>query len=82
MRTNSPWCFLHKDYGSYRTVYNNFRKWSQEGIITKIFEKFAPNPQEISQIQIDATYVKAHQHSAGAKKKGLWEKLSENQMED
>lgn len=61
LRTGSPWCALPKKYSSYHTVYNNFREWSQEGVIAKIFEKFAPNQQETSQIQIDATYVKAHQ---------------------
>lgn len=61
--TGSLWCALPK-------VYNNFRKWSQEGVTAKIFEKFVPNLQETNQIQIDATYVKIHQHSAGAKKSG------------
>ena len=28
-----------------------------------------PPYKEASQIQIDSTYIKAHQHSAGAKKK-------------
>lgn len=37
-----------KKYGSWHTIYNNFRKWSQEGIIEKIFEKFTPNLEEIT----------------------------------
>ena len=69
LRTGSPWCALPKEYGPWHTVYNNFRKWSQEGIIEKIFNYFCANAKEASQIQIDSTYIKAHQHSAGAKKK-------------
>lgn len=79
LRTGSPWCALPLEYGSWHTVYNNFRKWSQEGVMEKIFKKFALNPEITTEIQIDATYVKAHQHSAGAKKKGLRERLLENQ---
>jgi len=37
----------------------------------KIFKNFSPMAEETVQIQIDSTYVKAHQHSAGAKKGGL-----------
>ena len=71
LRTGSPWCALPEKYGSWHTVYNNFRKWSQEGVIEKIFHYFCSNSKEYSQIQIDSTYVKAHHHSAGAKKRGL-----------
>lgn len=78
LRTGSPWCALPEKYGPWHTVYNNFRKWINDGVITKIFERFSANSQETSEFQIDATYVKAHQHSAGAKKWGLWEKLLES----
>ena len=72
LRIGSPWCALPEKYGSWHTVYNNFRKWSQQGIMEKIFNYFCANAEQSSQIQIDSTYVKAHQHSAGAKKKGDW----------
>ena len=71
LRTGSPWCALPEKYGPLPTVYNNFRKWSQQGIMEKIFNYFCANVKGYSQIQIDSTYVKAHQHSAGAKKRGI-----------
>ena len=74
LRTGAPWCALPKEYGSWHTVYNNFRKWSQQGIIEKIFKYFSSNAKEAFEMQIDATYIKAHQHSAGAKKKGVKER--------
>ena len=46
----------------------------KQGIMEKIFNYFCANAEQSSQIQIDSTYVKAHQHSAGAKKKGDWGK--------
>ena len=68
LRTGSPWCALPEKYGNWHTAYNNFRKWTQEGVMAKIFEAFAPKEDETAELQIDSTYVKAHQHSAGAKK--------------
>ena len=71
LRTGSSWCAFPEKYGYWHTVYNNFRKWSQQGIMEKIFNYFCANAEQSSQIQIDSTYVKAHQHSAGAKKRGI-----------
>ena len=67
-RTGSPWCELPKEYGAWHTAYNNFRKWTEEGTIRRIFEKIAPASEEITEIQLDGTYIRAHQHSAGIKK--------------
>lgn len=76
LRTGSPWCALPEKYGPWHTVYNNFRKWTQQGIMSEFFNKFTPNTEEITELQIDSTYIKAHKHSAGAKKGGLWENVS------
>lgn len=67
-RTGSPWCELPKKYGPWHTAYNNFRKWTEDGTIRRIFEKVMPKNDEISEIQLDGTYIRAHQHSAGIKK--------------
>ena len=67
-RTGAPWCELPKEYGPYTTAYNNFRKWTDDGTIGRIFAKIAPKGEETDEIQLDGTYVKAHQHSTGVKK--------------
>jgi len=67
-RTGSPWCELPEKYGPWHTAYNNFRKWTDDGIIRRIFEKIIPTREETMEIQIDGTYIRAHQHSAGIKK--------------
>ncbi len=82
LRTGSPWRELPKKYGPHTTTYNNFRKWTKEGIMEKIFKKFSPVAEETIQIQIDSTYVKAHQHSAGAKKGALKRRGQASQEED
>ena len=82
IRTGAPWCALPEKYGPWHTVYNNFRKWTNAGVIEKIFERFTPNAEQTTELQIDSTYVKVHQHSAGAKKGGLLEKPSADPEED
>lgn len=71
LRTGAPWCELPEKYGPWHTAYNNFRKWTDEGIMENIFKKFSPIADAADEVQIDSTYVKAHQHSAGAKKGAL-----------
>ena len=79
LRTGSPWCALPEKYGNWHTAYNNFRKWTKEGIIAKIFETIIPKAEETDELQMDSTYVKAHQHSAGAKKGDTKQRLLVNQ---
>ena len=67
-RTGSPWCELPSEYGPRHTAYNNFRKWTDDGTIGRIFAKISPKSEETDEIQLDGTYVRAHQHSAGVKK--------------
>lgn len=67
-RTGSPWCEIPEKYGAWRTSYNNFRKWTENGTMRRIFEKVMPNREETNEIQLDGTYIRAHQHSAGIKK--------------
>jgi len=67
-RTGSPWCELPEKYGAWRTAYNNFRKWTEDGTMRRIFEKVMPKREETVEIQLDGTYIRAHQHSAGIKK--------------
>ena len=67
-RTGSPWCELPEEYGPHTTAYNNFRKWTEDGTIGRIFAKVSPKSETTEEIQLDGTYVKAHQHSSGVKK--------------
>ena len=67
-RTGSPWCELPVEYGPWHTAYNNFRKWTDDGTLKRIFEKVSPKREETDEIQLDGTYIRAHQHSSGIKK--------------
>ena len=66
-RSGAPWRDLPERYGSWSTVYDRFKKWSDDGVIQTIFEALTADA-DMQDISIDSTAVDAHQHSAGAKK--------------
>ena len=37
LRVGSPWRDLPEDFGPWKTVYNQFNRWSKKGIWEKIF---------------------------------------------
>lgn len=67
LRTGSPWRDLPERYGPYTTVYNRYNRWAKKGVWLRLFESLAAlSPQSLQ--FIDSSIIRAHQHSAGAKK--------------
>jgi len=67
-KTGAPWRDLPEHHGNWKTVYNNFCKWRDAGVWEKVLHHINSEKDVPWQIMIDSTSVKAHQHSAGAKK--------------
>ena len=68
-RSGAPWRDLPERYGSWQTVYSR----SVNGLKTAPFDnifRVLSLEAELTELSIDASIVKAHQHSAGAKKGG------------
>jgi len=83
-RSGAPWRDLPERYGPWETVYSRFRIWLDDGIIDNIFRvlTFDFDPQDLA---LDGTIVRAHQHSAGAKKgakTAMQTKILEGVVED
>ena len=38
IRTGAPWRDMPEDFGSWKSVYNQFNRWSKNGIWQKIFD--------------------------------------------
>jgi transposase len=66
-RSGAPWRDLPERYGSWSTLYDKFARWSDAGIMEKIFETLAIEA-DMQDLSIDSTSIKVHQHAAGAKK--------------
>ena len=63
-RTGVPWRDLPERFGYWKSVHQRFGRWAKSGVFERIFQH-ADNEY----MMIDATIVRAHQHSAGAQKK-------------
>ena len=67
-RSGAAWRDLPEErYGSWKTVYTRFCNWRDSGLLIMIFQVLQVEP-DFETISIDSTSIKAHQHSAGAKK--------------
>src|SRR5215213_5201906 len=64
-----------------RTLINDFCRWAESGVWESLFKTLADDPDN-EYAMIDATVVRAHQHSAGARKKGIRTKRSAARAED
>ncbi|MGX1887894.1 IS5 family transposase [Streptomyces sp. NPDC055287] len=74
-RAGVPWRDLPVQYGPWETVYGLFRRWQRDGTWHRIFEQLQARADArglISwDISVDSTIARAHQHAAGARKKGI-----------
>ena len=66
-RSGAAWRDMPERYGSWSSVYDRFKRWSENGVIEAIFDALAVDA-DMQDVSIDSTAVDAHQHSAGAKK--------------
>ena len=53
--------------GDFRVIHTRHMRWSKRGVWQRVFEVLAAEADN-GYAQIDSTIVRAHQHSAGAKK--------------
>ena len=67
-RTGIPWRDLPDRYGHWKPTHKRYRRWCENGVFARIFEILARDADS-EFVMLDATIVRAHQHSAGAQKK-------------
>ena len=67
-RAGIAWRDLPERFGDFRVIHTRHSRWSQKGVWQKVFKLLAEDADN-EYAMIDSTIVRAHQHSAGAKKK-------------
>ena len=79
LRSGAPWRDMPKRYGSWKTVYDRFRRWAEDGTLEAIVrhlqgELDAEGRIDWSQFNVDSTIVQAARAAAGGPnddKKGI-----------
>jgi len=73
-RTGAPWRDVPARYGPWQTVYGLFRRWQRDGTWKRVLAQLQgrADGQELItwDVSVDSTVARAHQHAAGASKKG------------
>ena len=67
VRSGAGWADISEGYGPWETVYSRFCKWRDGGTFLRIFEALNQDA-DMEYLSLDSTMIKAHPHSAGAKK--------------
>jgi len=70
LRSGAPWRDLPERYGSWKTVYDRFRRWAEDGTLRSIVEKLqgeldAEGHIDWEQFNVDSTTIRANRSAAG-----------------
>ena len=68
-RAGLPWRDMPARFGGWKNTHRRFSRWAASGVWERLFKALADDPDN-EYAMIDASIVRAHQHSAGAQKKG------------
>jgi len=73
LRTGAPWRDLPERYGPWKTCHERLRRWTADGTWDRILAhaQVFDDGQPVEWIvSVDSSIVRAHQHAAGARKRG------------
>src|SRR5690242_12591584 len=74
VRVGAPWRDVPDCYGSWQAVYALFRRWQRSGIWQQIVTGLQTRADAAGlitwDVSIDSTIARAHQHAAGARRRG------------
>ena len=66
-RTGAPWRDLPPQFGRWGTVYQRFNRWVKSSVFDAVFASLT-TMLKMDVVMVDGTFVKVHQHGAGAPK--------------
>ena len=68
-RNGLRWCDAPREYGPAKTLYNRWKRWSDNGVFAWIMVGLAAKDTDPKTIMIDATYLKAHRTACSLRAK-------------
>ena len=68
-RNGLRWCDAPREYGPAKTLYNRWKRWSDNGVFARIMMGLAAESTANKTIMIDATYLKAHRTASSLRAK-------------
>jgi transposase len=75
VRVGAPWRDVPQCYGSWLALYGLFRRWQRAGIWQQILTGLQARADAAGlitwDVSVDSTIARAHQHAAGARKRGI-----------
>ena len=75
VRAGAPWRDVPPAYGPWPTVYGLFRRWQRDGTWREILTSLQAQADAAGlitwDVSVDSTTARAHQHAAGARKRGI-----------
>jgi transposase len=75
-RTGAPWRDVPEPYGPWESVYGLFRRWQRNGTWRRIVTALQARADAAGlitwDVSVDSTVARAHQHAAGARKRGAF----------
>ena len=75
VRVGAPWRDVPAEYGSWAAAYALFRRWQRDGtwarILTVLQSMADAAGRIVWDVSVDSTTARAHQHAAGARKRGI-----------
>jgi transposase len=74
IRAGVPWRDVPERYGPWESVYGLFRRWQRDGTWARILAALQARADAAGlitwDVSVDSTVARAHQHAAGARKRG------------
>ena len=72
LENGCKWRALPKEFGQWSTIYKRFRRWSENGVLNRVFATLNEErlkDAETSVLSLDSTCIKASPDATGALKK-------------
>jgi transposase len=74
LRTGAPWRDVPERYGPWQTCYERYKRWDEDGTWARLLAAIQVKDDAVGNVEwtfsIDSSIARAHQHAAGARKKG------------